>query len=164
MKTKTFERIPLVPGVLVVTVGIWLWGIQLHSDAPGYSAPEIAAPGTSAPRIAAPQIPVIDIAVADAATAIIKGAMVIDVRSRDTYAEGHIAGAISMPLDELKRRAPELAAARDTEYIVYCGNGSNLGPQAARALSAAGHPSTRNLAAGYSGWKAAGQATATGLK
>jgi rhodanese-related sulfurtransferase len=164
MKTKVFERIPLLPGAVAVAVAIWMWGNQQYSAAPGYSAPQATAPGAPAHRAAAPRIPVIDIGVFDAATAMIKGAMVIDVRSRDTYAEGHIAGAISMPIEELERRAPELAAATSVEYIVYCGNGSSLGPQAARALTAAGHPSTRNLAAGFSGWKDAGQAVASGLK
>lgn len=164
MKTKVLERIPLLPAALAVPLVLWFWGLHQYSNAPQVTAPEFTAPGAAAPRIAVPTIPVIDIAVVDAVTAVAKGAMVIDVRSRDTYAEGHIAGAISMPLDELKRRAPELAAATTTEYVVYCGNGSNLGPQAARALTAAGHPATRNLGAGYSAWKAAGQPTATGFK
>lgn len=164
MKTKVLERLPLLPGALVVTLAVWSWGAQQYADAPGYAAPEISAPAMPPARLALPSIPVIDIAVVDAVTAVAKGAMVIDVRTRDAYAEGHIAGAVSMPLDELKRRAPELAAATTTEYVVYCGNGSNLGPQAARALTAAGHPATRNLGAGYSAWKAAGHPVATGAK
>lgn len=164
MKTRVLERMPLLPGALVVALAVWAWGAQQYADAPGYSAPEFAAPAMPPARLAVPSIPVIDIAVVDVVTAVAKGAMVIDVRTRDAYAEGHIAGAISMPLDELKRRAPELAAATTTEYVVYCGNGSNLGPQAARALTAAGHPATRNLGAGYSAWKAAGHPVATGAK
>lgn len=162
MKSEALDLSPLAQGALILALALGIWSAQQDSSAPETAVPEAGALATQ--RMPAARLPVIDIPVFDAVSAIAKGATVIDVRSRDTYAEGHIAGAISMPLDELKRRAPEFAAARDTEYIVYCGNGSNLGPQAARALSAAGHPSTRNLAAGYSGWKAAGQATATGLK
>lgn len=164
MKTKVLERLPLLPAALAIPLVLWIWGVQQHSAAPGYAAPEFAAPAMPPARLALPSIPVIDIAVVDAVTAVAKGAMVIDVRARDVYAEGHIAGAVSMPLEELKRRAPELAAATTTEYVVYCGNGSNLGPQAARALTAAGHPATRNLGAGYSAWKAAGHPVATGMK
>ncbi len=162
MKTKALDLSPLVQGALVLALLLGIWSAQQGSSSPEIAVPEVGAPASKKMPVA--QLPVIEIPVFDAVSAIAKGATVIDVRSRDTYAEGHIAGAISMPLDELKRRAPELAAAKDKEYIVYCGNGSNLGPQAARAMAAAGHTNTRNLGAGYSGWKAAGQATATGLK
>ncbi|MGH8709444.1 MAG: rhodanese-like domain-containing protein [Burkholderiales bacterium] len=147
MQTKALDRRSLLHSFLILGLVLWIGSALQHS-----TKPELGA------------LPVPEIAVLEAVAAIAKGATVIDVRSRDTYAEGHIAGAISMPLDELKQRAPELAAASDKEYIVYCGNGSTLGPQAAQALAGAGHPSTRNLPAGYSGWKAAGQAVATGIK
>jgi rhodanese-related sulfurtransferase len=163
MNTKVFEPRSLLPVVAALAVVLGMWGAALQVDTPEMPGPAIDAP-RPAPRISVPEIPVPQIALLDAVAAIARGAVVIDVRTRDAYAEGHITGAISMPLEELQRRAPELAAATTTEYIVYCGNGSNLGPQAARALTAAGHPAARNLPAGYSGWKAAGQAVATGAK
>lgn len=46
------------------------------------------------------------------------GVTVIDVRPRDEYEAGHIPGAISMPVPELKRRMGELPKAR--EVIAYC--------------------------------------------
>jgi len=164
MKTKVLEHAPLLPGVLILALALGIWSAQQYSTAPAITVPEVVVPSAPASRMAAPQLLVLEIGVLEAAKAIARGVTVIDVRSRDAYADGHIAGAISMPLDELKSRAPELAAAKDKEYIVYCGNGSTLGPEAARAMAAAGHPSTRNLPAGYSGWKAAGQAVATGAR
>jgi len=46
------------------------------------------------------------------------GVTVIDVRPRDEYEAGHIPGAISIPVPELKRRMEELPKAK--EVIAYC--------------------------------------------
>jgi rhodanese-related sulfurtransferase len=45
-------------------------------------------------------------------------ATIIDVRPRDEYAAGHIPGALSIPVAELKRRMQELPKKRD--IIAYC--------------------------------------------
>ena len=103
-----------------------------------------------------------EISVKDAAAAIARGAVVIDVREHAAYGRGHIGGAMSVPLGELKRRAAEFAATRSKEFVVYCGDGSTLGPEGTKALKNAGHPRANNLAGGYSGWKAAGQPVAMG--
>lgn len=44
--------------------------------------------------------------------------LVIDVRPADEYASGHLAGAVSLPLDELRRRLDEVPA--DQEVVAYC--------------------------------------------
>jgi rhodanese-related sulfurtransferase len=105
-----------------------------------------------------------EISASDAATAIDRGALVIDVRGRAAYEKGHIPNAVSVPLDELRRRAAEFAAVRDKEYVIYCGNGSTLGPRGTQVLIDAGHPAARNLSGGMPGWKAAGQPVAAGAK
>ncbi len=47
------------------------------------------------------------------------GVLVIDVRDAQAYANGHIPGAISIPLDQLTRHAAELKV--ETRPIVtYC--------------------------------------------
>lgn len=43
---------------------------------------------------------------------------VIDVRPPQEYAQGHIPGALNIPLDQLKRRLKELP--RDREIVAYC--------------------------------------------
>ncbi|WP_334172652.1 ArsR/SmtB family transcription factor [Sinomonas sp.] len=43
---------------------------------------------------------------------------VIDVRPADEYRAGHLPGALSVPLEELERRIPELPA--DGEIVAYC--------------------------------------------
>ena len=44
--------------------------------------------------------------------------VVVDVRSREEYAQEHIAGALSLPLSELSQRAAELP--RDRLLVFYC--------------------------------------------
>ena len=44
--------------------------------------------------------------------------MVLDVRPSEEYAAGHLAGAISMPLEQLERRLAELP--RDRPIVAYC--------------------------------------------
>jgi rhodanese-related sulfurtransferase len=47
-----------------------------------------------------------------------KGVTVIDVRPRDEYEAGHVPGALSIPVQELKRRLGELPKRK--EVIAYC--------------------------------------------
>jgi hypothetical protein len=44
--------------------------------------------------------------------------LVVDVRSKTSYDAGHIAGAISVPEEELDARLDELP--RDAELVLYC--------------------------------------------
>jgi hydroxyacylglutathione hydrolase len=48
---------------------------------------------------------------------------IVDVRTADEFAAGHVPGAINMPFNEVGRRAGELTAARDEPLVVYCGHG-----------------------------------------
>jgi len=45
-------------------------------------------------------------------------AVIVDTRSAIQYDAGHIAGSISLPLDQLESRMGELDP--DTWYITYC--------------------------------------------
>jgi 3-mercaptopyruvate sulfurtransferase SseA len=47
-----------------------------------------------------------------------KKAVWIDVRPADIYAQGHIAGAINIPLSDLQRRFKDLPVGK--YYITYC--------------------------------------------
>ena len=161
MVTALLHRQPgLILGLLFVGFLVWISGA---TTAP---APQANAPATpfweseaKAKRLTVPEISIVD-----ALAAIARGALVIDVRDRDVYEQGHIAGSVSVPLAELKRQAGEFAALTEMEFVIYCGDGSRLGPEGTQALNDAGHPSTKNLAAGYSGWKAAGHPVASGTK
>lgn len=47
----------------------------------------------------------------------------LDVRSQEEFAAGHIPGAIHIPYDEIPSRLAELAEYRDAELVVYCRTG-----------------------------------------
>ena len=88
------------------------------------------------------------------------GVTVIDVRPRDEYASGHIPGALSIPLTELKRRMRGLPKRR--EIIAYC-----RGPYCVFALEAVtmlrrGGFRARRSEDGWPAWRDAGQRVAAG--
>ena len=74
------------------------------------------------------------------------GYAVLDVRSRDEFAAGHIAGAINIPLDELRERLGELD--KDKTYCINCYSGMRS-YIAYRILWGHGFRSLRNLAGGW---------------
>jgi rhodanese-related sulfurtransferase/DNA-binding transcriptional ArsR family regulator len=81
------------------------------------------------------------------------GTTVLDVRPPEEYAAGHIPGALSVPLDELRNRLAELPA--DQEIVAYCrGAYCVLALDAVRLLAANGRTATR-LADGMLEWRLA---------
>jgi rhodanese-related sulfurtransferase/predicted transcriptional regulator len=79
---------------------------------------------------------------------------VLDVRSQDEFALGHLPGALNIPFAELERRLAELPANR--EVIAYCrGPYCVLSFEAVAALRMRGYVVHR-LEDGYPEWKAAG--------
>ncbi len=79
---------------------------------------------------------------------------VLDVRPADEFRAGHIAGALSVPLRELKARIRELPKRK--EIVAYCrGPYCVLAIQAVEALREARLKAGR-LREGYPDWRAAG--------
>ena len=79
---------------------------------------------------------------------------VIDTRPQQEFAAGHLPGAISLPLSELKRRLRELP--QDQEIVAYCrGPYCLLSYEAVAELRKRGFKAFR-LEDGYPEWKAAG--------
>jgi rhodanese-related sulfurtransferase len=84
--------------------------------------------------------------------------VLIDVRPEEEFAAGHIDGARSIPIDELKRRLTELP--QDREVIAYCrGPFCAYAHEAVRTLKRAGHDA-RRLDHGWPEWKLERRATA----
>jgi rhodanese-related sulfurtransferase len=80
--------------------------------------------------------------------------VVLDVRPPEEYAAGHIAGALSLPLAELKRRLSNLPAGK--KIVAYCrGPYCVLAAEAVRLLRQRGFDAVR-LADGYPEWRDAG--------
>ncbi len=46
--------------------------------------------------------------------------IIVDVLAPEVYDEGHVPGAINLPLPDLARRAPAVLPDRDREIAVYC--------------------------------------------
>jgi len=80
--------------------------------------------------------------------------VILDTRPANEYAAGHIAGAISVPVDELQRRLRELP--KDKAYVAYCrGPYCVYADRAVEILRAKGRRAQR-LLEGFPEWKAAG--------
>ena len=82
-------------------------------------------------------------------------ALVVDLRSTEDYAKGHILGAKNIPLADLERRAGELDKHKSKPLILHCGDGNRAGGGVA-ALRKKGFDSVHNLAGGYTAWQQAG--------
>lgn len=77
--------------------------------------------------------------------------VVVDVRPREEYDAGHIAGAVSIPVDELEERLAELP--ENLEVVAYCrGPFCVYSPQAVAILRAHGR-GARQLQDGFPEWK-----------
>jgi rhodanese-related sulfurtransferase len=88
------------------------------------------------------------------------GVIVLDVRPREEYEAGHIPGAISIPLADLKGRMASLP--RGAEIVAYCrGPYCVLAPQALDLLRREGF-TARRLEDGFPEWRRAGLPIATG--
>ncbi len=76
---------------------------------------------------------------------------ILDVRPTTEFNKGHIANAISIPIDELKARMGELP--KRTEIIAYCrGPFCVYADEAVALLNKAGYKATR-LEEGFPDWK-----------
>jgi ArsR family transcriptional regulator len=81
-------------------------------------------------------------------------ATALDVRPEDEFREGHVAGAINIPLAQLQQRLSELPA--DVEVVAYCrGPWCVLSFEAVVMLRQRGFR-VRRLEEGYPEWKIAG--------
>ena len=47
-------------------------------------------------------------------------AVIVDVRSAEAYAEAHVAGALSIPLDEFENNITNIPLDKDQWIITYC--------------------------------------------
>ncbi|WII35347.1 rhodanese-like domain-containing protein [Paenibacillus thiaminolyticus] len=74
----------------------------------------------------------------------------VDVREPEEYADGHIQGAVNVPLSELPERSGELDPAQ--AWIVVCQAGGRSA-RACQYLAAAGYSRLYNLSGGMNDWE-----------
>jgi phage shock protein E len=83
-----------------------------------------------------------------------EGAVLLDVRTPEEFAEGHVEGAKNIPHDQIDARAAELdelqGGDKTTPIVVYCRSGRRAGV-AKQSLIAGGRTQVTNLG-GLSDW------------
>jgi rhodanese-related sulfurtransferase len=84
-----------------------------------------------------------------------KAPVILDVRSPEEYAAGHIPGAINIPHTQLSARLAELPAAKSDEIVVHCQAGRRAA-DAEHILADAGYTGVRDLQGHMNAWSEAG--------
>lgn len=75
--------------------------------------------------------------------------LLLDVRQPGEFEEGHIEGAVLMPVDDLPNRLSEIQ--RDKDIFIYCQSGRRAS-QAASVLREQGYPSVVSMTGGFNDW------------
>lgn len=83
------------------------------------------------------------------------GVTLIDVRTPEEFAGGHVPGARSIPLDQLGARMDELKAYKDQDLYLICERGGRS-LAATQQLASAGFSRPINVEGGTSAWRQAG--------
>lgn len=87
--------------------------------------------------------------------------LVIDTRTPEEYAAGHVPGALLVPHDALDAHLARLDAARDRDIVLYCRSGRRSG-LVEDQLRRLGFTRLRQLDGSWLAWDAAGLPAATG--
>jgi len=95
----------------------------------------------------------------DAAPKLKRGeAVIVDVREKDEWDEGHVAGATHLSRGTIELEVEEKFPDLNTTIICHCGGGGRSA-LAAESLQKMGYKNVRSLAGGFKAWKAAGLPT-----
>ncbi|MBV8156804.1 MAG: rhodanese-like domain-containing protein [Dyella sp.] len=78
--------------------------------------------------------------------------LLLDVRHADEYRDGHIAGALNIPVEQLGSRAGALGVPRDREIVVYCVSGRRA-TRAQETLQSLGYSHVRLLDGSLNAWR-----------
>jgi phage shock protein E len=79
--------------------------------------------------------------------------VMLDVRTPEEYAQGHIPGITLIPLDQVPNRLSEIP--KDKTVVVTCRTG-NRSDQAAQFLRQQGYDNVHNMLGGIVAWEQAG--------
>ncbi len=125
-----------------VAAGLWLVvsaaGVAIADDPKKNAGPTSITPGELAEQIQLEQAP-----------------LILDVRSKQEYEEGHIPAAVNIPHDQLRDRLSEIDAAKTDEIVVHCRSGHRAG-LAEEILGEAGYSNVRDLDGHMDGWQSGG--------
>ena len=79
-----------------------------------------------------------------------KDVILIDVRSRQEYMEGHLSGSISIPSYEISQKIQDIVKNKNAMIVVYCQYGTR-GMKAVNTLKKLGYTNIYNLKKGLEG-------------
>lgn len=82
-----------------------------------------------------------------------QGALVLDIRKPDEFAQGHVNGAKHLASDQILSAGENFKRFKDKPVVVYCDSGS-LAAAAVRQLNEQGFTKAFTLRGGFSGWRA----------
>lgn len=78
--------------------------------------------------------------------------LLLDVRHADEYGDGHIEGALNIPVEQLAARHGALGVPRDSDIVVYCQSGRRAA-KAQALLQSMGYSHVRLLDGSIQGWQ-----------
>jgi sulfur-carrier protein adenylyltransferase/sulfurtransferase len=84
--------------------------------------------------------------------------VLVDVREQNEWNQGHIPGAVLIPLGEVETRIAEAAPDRSRPVLLYCASGSRSA-RAAQTLTELGYEDAVNVAGGFNKWAERGYAS-----
>ena len=92
------------------------------------------------------------VSIADAVRLMNKGAVIVDVRPEEEYANGHLVNARNMPLAKIIAEEDPLKKQRKKTLLTVCDTGMTSS-RAASLLRKAGHENVFSLKGGLRGWQ-----------
>ena len=81
--------------------------------------------------------------------------VLLDVREKDEYREGHLDGALPLPRGFLELRVEQMVPDKAKPIIAYCAGGTRS-LLAAKQLKEMGYKKVISMSGGYGAWKGAG--------
>jgi sulfur-carrier protein adenylyltransferase/sulfurtransferase len=81
-----------------------------------------------------------------------RGCVIVDVREREEWDEGHLPGAVHVPRGHLESRIERALPDKSRPVLVYCASG-NRSAFAAKTLEELGYDHVVSLAGGFTDWK-----------
>ena len=82
-----------------------------------------------------------------------ENAVVLDVRERNEFMEGHIVDALNIPYASLESRLDEISQHKETPIVIACKMGQHSGA-AGTLLQKNGFTNVTRLTGGYAEWRA----------
>ena len=105
----------------------------------------------------------INVDASDVVKLINNNAVVLDLRSAESYSRGHIVNARNLGADEIDSKVPALAPDKSKPVVAVCDNGISSN-RTVMALRKMGYESVYGLKRGMNGWIQEGLPVVTGKK